>query len=311
MPTWLWIVIVAVAAIVVLAIVWAALRKRRTRSLKERFGPEYDRVAADAPTRRDAESELRERAERRDELEIRPLDPRVADRYRSQWTDVQARFVDDPPGAVQEADTLIQSVMRDRGYPVAVRPAGGGPLRRPPAGRRELPRSARHRRRPRAGQRRHRRATEGGPALPRAVRGPAGDARDRGGDEMTDERLTTADIATSEDAQAPMSRDADGDDRGDDGDRQQALEPLLEEKRAQGLRDRWHTLQARFVDDPRETVADADALVAELLQELASTFSSARADLERQWTAGDDVSTEDLRLALQRYRSFFERLLNV
>jgi len=118
MPTWLWIVIVAVAAIVVLAIVWAALRKRRTRSLKERFGPEYDRVAADAPTRRDAESELRERAERRDELEIRPLDPRVADRYRSQWTDVQARFVDDPPGAVQEADTLIQSVMRDRGYPV-------------------------------------------------------------------------------------------------------------------------------------------------------------------------------------------------
>jgi len=128
---------------------------------------------------------------------------------------------------------------------------------------------------------------------------------------MTDERLTTADIATSEDAQAPMSRDADGDDRGDDGDRQQALEPLLEEKRAQGLRDRWHTLQARFVDDPRETVADADALVAELLQELASTFSSARADLERQWTAGDDVSTEDLRLALQRYRSFFERLLNV
>jgi hypothetical protein len=118
MPVWLWVVIVAVAAIVVLAIVWSALRTRRSRSLKERFGPEYDRVAADAPTRRDAESELRERAERRDELDIRPLDPADADRYRKQWTDVQARFVDDPPGAVQEADTLIQSVMRDRGYPV-------------------------------------------------------------------------------------------------------------------------------------------------------------------------------------------------
>jgi hypothetical protein len=118
MPTWLWIVIVAVAAIVVLAIAWAALRTRRSRSLKERFGSEYDRVAADAPTRRDAEAELRERAERRDELDIRPLDPAAAERYRAQWTDVQARFVDDPPGAVQEADTLIQSVMRDRGYPV-------------------------------------------------------------------------------------------------------------------------------------------------------------------------------------------------
>jgi hypothetical protein len=118
MPTWLWVVIVVVAAIVVLAIVWSALRTRRTRSLKERFGPEYDRVAADAPTRRDAESELRDRADRREELDIRPLDPADAERYRAQWTDVQARFVDDPPGAVQEADTLIQSVMRDRGYPV-------------------------------------------------------------------------------------------------------------------------------------------------------------------------------------------------
>jgi hypothetical protein len=113
---------------------------------------------------------------------------------------------------------------------------------------------------------------------------------------MSDERLTTADIAETDDAQAPMSRDTGAPDRSRNGDRE---------------RERWHTLQARFVDDPRDTVADADALVAELLQELAGTFSSARADLERQWTAGDDVSTEDLRVALQRYRSFFERLLNV
>jgi hypothetical protein len=128
---------------------------------------------------------------------------------------------------------------------------------------------------------------------------------------MSDERLTTADIAETDDAQAPMSRDTGAPDRSRNGDREQELEPLLEEKRAEGLRERWHTLQARFVDDPRDTVADADTLVAELLQELAGTFSSARADLERQWTAGDDVSTEDLRVALQRYRSFFERLLNV
>jgi hypothetical protein len=118
MPTWLWIVIVVAAAIVVLAVVAAAMRTRRTRNLKERFGPEYDRVAADAPTRRDAEAELREREQRRDELDIRPLDPADRDRYRTRWQDVQARFVDDPAGAVVDADALIQEVMRVRGYPV-------------------------------------------------------------------------------------------------------------------------------------------------------------------------------------------------
>ena len=118
MPTWLWIVIVAAAVMVVLAVITAAHRNRRTRNLQERFGPEYDRVAADAPTRRDAEAELRDREKRRDELEIRPLDPRDRDRYRVRWQDVQAEFVDDPAGAVTHADALIQEVMRTRGYPV-------------------------------------------------------------------------------------------------------------------------------------------------------------------------------------------------
>lgn len=89
------------------------------------------------------------------------------------------------------------------------------------------------------------------------------------------------------------------------------LEPLFDLSRANELRDRWHALQARFVDDPRKTVHDADSLVAELLQELARNFSEARTNLEGQWDRGDDVSTEDLRLTLQRYRSFFERLLAV
>src|SRR4051794_21842304 len=118
MPTWLWIVIVVVAAVVVLGVALVALRSRRTSDLRERFGPEYDRVAADAPTRREAESQLREREKRRDELEIRPLEPSDRDRYRTRWQDVQARFVDDPAGAVGDADTLIQEVMRARGYPV-------------------------------------------------------------------------------------------------------------------------------------------------------------------------------------------------
>jgi len=77
------------------------------------------------------------------------------------------------------------------------------------------------------------------------------------------------------------------------------------------LGERWQEIQARFVDDPRDTVEEADALVAELLDELARGFSTARSDLERQWSEGEDVSTEDLRLTLRRYRSFFERLLPV
>jgi hypothetical protein len=116
MSVWLWVVIVAIAAIVLLGVAWVAMRSRQTRTLKERFGPEYDRVAADAPTKRDAESELRER--RREQLDIRELEPAQRDRYRTQWQGVQADFVDDPAGSVTEADVLIQSVMRERGYPV-------------------------------------------------------------------------------------------------------------------------------------------------------------------------------------------------
>jgi hypothetical protein len=118
MPAWLWVVIIVIALAVVLGAVGAGLRSRRTRNLKGRFGPEYDRVAADAPTRREAEAELREREQRREEFDIRPLDQSQADRYRSRWQNLQAAFVDDPAGSVAEADALIRSVMRDRGYPV-------------------------------------------------------------------------------------------------------------------------------------------------------------------------------------------------
>ena len=118
MPTWGWILIVIGAAIVAGAVVAAALRTRQSRGLRERFGPEYDRVAADAPSRREAEAELREREQRHDQLDLRPLDPSDRDRFRARWEEVQARFVDDPPGAVGDADRLIQEVMRARGYPV-------------------------------------------------------------------------------------------------------------------------------------------------------------------------------------------------
>jgi len=118
MPTWLWVVIIVIAAAVVLGAAIMALRARRTRNLKDQFGPEYDRVAADAPSRREAEAELREREQRHEHLQLRPLERRKADQYRSRWQNLQAAFVDDPAGSVAEADVLIRSVMKDRGYPV-------------------------------------------------------------------------------------------------------------------------------------------------------------------------------------------------
>jgi hypothetical protein len=119
MDTWVWIVIaVAVVVVVLAAVAWYVTRARGRRELQERLGPEYDRTVAEAPSRREAESELRERVERRDELEIRPLSEQARERYARAWEAAQARFVDDPEGAIGEADELIQSAMRERGYPV-------------------------------------------------------------------------------------------------------------------------------------------------------------------------------------------------
>jgi hypothetical protein len=85
--------------------------------------------------------------------------------------------------------------------------------------------------------------------------------------------------------------------------------PLFPSEELTQLRRRWEETQASFVDQPRQSVEQADALVAEVMKRLADSFASARADLEKQWARGDDVSTEDLRVAFTRYRSFFERLL--
>jgi hypothetical protein len=118
MDTWVWIVIAVVAAVIVLGVIWGALRARRSRGLQERFGSEYDRVAADAPTRRDAESELIEREKRHEQFDIKPLDPDQRESFQAQWQSIQADFVDDPAGSLAAADSLIQTVMRVRGYPV-------------------------------------------------------------------------------------------------------------------------------------------------------------------------------------------------
>jgi hypothetical protein len=87
--------------------------------------------------------------------------------------------------------------------------------------------------------------------------------------------------------------------------------PLLAGDVVNELRTRWTDIQAGFVDEPRRAVEQADALVAEAIKRLAETFANERNQLEGQWDRGGDVSTEDLRQALQRYRSFFSRLLSV
>ncbi|MCF8710212.1 hypothetical protein [Rhizorhapis sp. SPR117] len=87
--------------------------------------------------------------------------------------------------------------------------------------------------------------------------------------------------------------------------------PLFLEDDADMLRTRWAQVQTSFVDEPRQAVADADSLVASAMTRLSEIFSDERSQLETQWDSGEDVSTEDLRIAMQRYRSFFERLLAV
>lgn len=85
---------------------------------------------------------------------------------------------------------------------------------------------------------------------------------------------------------------------------------LLSENELGDLRSRWSTIQAEFVDEPRRSVERADQLVATAMQRLAERFANERASLEKKWGGGNNVSTEDLRVALQHYRAFFERLLN-
>jgi hypothetical protein len=115
------IAFVAVAAVVVVGLVWLSVRQRRTTTaaLRKRFGSEYEQAVRDHGSRGRAEAQLAGRAKRVKGLNIRDLDPAQRDRFSFQWQALQSRFVDEPKGAVAEADTLVSSVMQARGYPVA------------------------------------------------------------------------------------------------------------------------------------------------------------------------------------------------
>ncbi|WP_222869804.1 hypothetical protein [Actinomadura decatromicini] len=117
MSTAIWVII---AVIVVAALVTAAFLARnasRTRRLRQRFGPEYDRTVERTGGRAAAERELLSRERRHEELDLRDLDPARREQYREQWLRVQERFVDAPDAAVEEADRLVTVVMSERGYP--------------------------------------------------------------------------------------------------------------------------------------------------------------------------------------------------
>jgi hypothetical protein len=88
-------------------------------------------------------------------------------------------------------------------------------------------------------------------------------------------------------------------------------ESLFDADKLSGLRSRWTDIQAAFVDDPRQCVQNANALVSDVVDQLTAGFATALSRLEEQWARGEEVSTEDLRVALRRYRGFFERLLEV
>ena len=118
MPGWGWAVVIAAAVVVVAVVMWRALAARRTRSLREGFGPEYDRTTRAVGDKRKAEAELAARRERREHLHIRPLPAEARQRYARQWETVQTQFVDSPPAAIAAADGLVNAVMADRGYPI-------------------------------------------------------------------------------------------------------------------------------------------------------------------------------------------------
>jgi hypothetical protein len=118
--------------------------------------------------------------------------------------------------------------------------------------------------------------------------------------EERQEELATANLARTETGGATNG----------DGHEEKAA-PLLPAEDADRMRAEWDAIQAAFVDEPRAAVEKAENLVAATMKHLIENFAEERSKLETQWDRGDDVSTEDLRVALRRYRSFFQRLLSI
>ncbi len=128
-----------------------------------------------------------------------------------------------------------------------------------------------------------------------------------------DRKLTTEDVAGATHGRGTeaIARPAQEENLRTDGPSSSELSPLFSQDEEQNFRAQWKEVQTGFVDEPRRAVEQADELVAQLMQRLAESFSQQRSSLEKQWEKSEEVSTEDLRLALRRYRSFFDRLLSI
>jgi hypothetical protein len=114
------IALIVAVVLVVAVVAWLYLRRRTTTAeLRQRFGPEYELAVREHGSERRAEAQLANREKRVERLKIRNLDPTERERFSGQWHSLQSRFVDDPKGAVTEADELVSSLMQTRGYPVA------------------------------------------------------------------------------------------------------------------------------------------------------------------------------------------------
>jgi hypothetical protein len=120
MPVWIWFFLVALVCIAIAGLIVArsAVRRRRTNRLREQFGSEYDRTVFESGDEQAAEKELVARKRERNKLDIRPLAPEALTAYSQRWQQVQTAFVDNPSGALDDADRLLTEVMRERGYPV-------------------------------------------------------------------------------------------------------------------------------------------------------------------------------------------------
>lgn len=123
-----------------------------------------------------------------------------------------------------------------------------------------------------------------------------------GQQEQQEQQEQTGQTEHEEQAQQETRRDEEQDSQD---------EALFADDEAQSLRSRWEEVQRGFVDEPRESVQRADDLVSDLVDQLTKGFAEARSGLEEQWNKGEEASTEDLRVALTRYRAFFQRLLKV
>jgi hypothetical protein len=147
MNTTTFVIIVLVIAILIVeaALIWFFTRRRRTEQLRTRFGPEYDHTVCQLGSQTKAEDALAARQKHMESIPIHPLTPQVRERFAGRWHDVQARFVDDPAGSIQDADSLVKDAMQARGYPMGEFEQRAEDLSVPPESCTKLPCGSCHR----------------------------------------------------------------------------------------------------------------------------------------------------------------------